>query len=128
MSSHVMGSQHCIGGEVGFLNILFKIPIIFCHWLSEYYKKKERWSFMLAVSNKSNLLKWVGSCHARLHHENNNRKRCQNDVQNAAIMVLSYYNLAPVRKGLLQAHRDRCWSLVKLLCIYFCCLNLLNRG
>ena len=40
--------------------------------------------------------------------ENNNRKRCQNDVQNAAIMVLSYYNLAPVRKGLLQAHRDRC--------------------
>ena len=30
-SSYVMGSQHCIGGEGGFLNTLFKIPIIFCH-------------------------------------------------------------------------------------------------
>ena len=27
-SSYVMGSQHCIGGEGGFLNRLFKIPII----------------------------------------------------------------------------------------------------
>ena len=31
--SYVMGSQHCIGvgGGGGFLNIIFKIPIIFCH-------------------------------------------------------------------------------------------------
>ena len=36
------------------------------------------------------------------------------------LLVLSYYYLAPVRKVLLQAHRDRCCSLVKLLCIYFC--------
>ena len=30
-SSNVMSSQHCIGGEGGILNPLFKIPIIFCH-------------------------------------------------------------------------------------------------
>ena len=29
--SYFMGSQHCIGGEWGFLNSLFKIPIIFSH-------------------------------------------------------------------------------------------------
>ena len=33
--------------------------------------------------------------------------------------VLSYCYLAPLRKGLLQAHHDKCCSLVKLLCIYF---------
>ena len=42
-------------------------------------------------------------------------------------MVLSYYYLAPVRKVLLQAHRDRCCSLVKLLCKYFCHFDLLNH-
>ena len=26
----------------GILNALFKIPIIFCHWLSEIYKKKKK--------------------------------------------------------------------------------------
>ena len=30
-SSNVVGSQHCIGGEGGILNTLFKTPIIFCH-------------------------------------------------------------------------------------------------
>ena len=49
------------------------------------------------------------------------------DITNA-IMVLSYYYLAPVRKALLQAHRDRCCSLVKILCIYFCYFDLLNHG
>ena len=32
-SSYVMGSQRCKGEKEGFLNIVFKIPIIFCHWL-----------------------------------------------------------------------------------------------
>ena len=32
-SSFVMGFQHCIGGEGVVLNTLFKITIIFCHWL-----------------------------------------------------------------------------------------------
>ena len=40
-SSYVIGFQHCVGGEGGFLNRLFKIPIIFCHWWSENYKKKK---------------------------------------------------------------------------------------
>ena len=38
--SYVIGWQHCIRGEGGFLNTLFKITIIICHWLSEIYKKK----------------------------------------------------------------------------------------
>ena len=32
-SSYMIGLQHCLGGEKGFLNTIFKIPIIFCHWL-----------------------------------------------------------------------------------------------
>ena len=31
--SYVMVLQHCIKGEGDFLNIILKIPIIFCHWL-----------------------------------------------------------------------------------------------
>ena len=49
-------------------------------------------------------------------------------TQNAAIIVLSYYYLSNVRKGLLQAHHDRCCSLVKLLSIYFRYFNLFNHG
>ena len=41
-SSYVMGLQHCVGGEGGFLNRLFKIPMIFYHWLSKNYKKKKK--------------------------------------------------------------------------------------
>ena len=37
-SSYVMGSQHCIRAEGG----RFKIPIIFCHWLSEIYQKNKK--------------------------------------------------------------------------------------
>ena len=56
------------------------------------------------------------------------KKRCQNRAYNAAIMVLSYCYLAPVRKGLLQAHHDRCCSAVKLLRIHLCYFSLLNYG
>ena len=65
-----------------------------------------------------------------LSHEDNDTKRRQNDAETAAIMVLSYYYLAPVRNVLLRAHRDRCCSLVKLLYIYiyFCYFDLLNQG
>ena len=56
------------------------------------------------------------------------KKRCQNGAYNAAIMVLRYYYLAPVRKGLLQAHHDRCCSAVKLLRMYLCYFSLLNYG
>ena len=40
-SSYVMGLQQCVRGEGGFLNTLFKIPIIFCHWLFEIYQRKK---------------------------------------------------------------------------------------
>ena len=40
-SSYVVGLQHCIGGEGGFLNTLFRFSIIFCHWLSEIYQKQK---------------------------------------------------------------------------------------
>ena len=43
-------------------------------------------------------------------------------------MVLSYYYLEPVKKRLLQADHDRYYSVVKLLCIYFSYLNLLDHG
>ena len=40
--------------------------------------------------------------------------------KNDAIMFLTYYYLLLVGKGLLQAHNDKCYSLVELLCICFC--------
>ena len=44
-------------GWGGILNALFKIPIIFSHWLSEIYKKKnEGGGLMHAIPNNSNLL------------------------------------------------------------------------
>ena len=46
----------------------------------------------------------------------------------AAMLVLRYYYLAPVVKVLFQVHHDRCYRLVKWLCIYFCYFNLLNHG
>ena len=52
----------------------------------------------------------------------------QNHAKAAPIMVLIYYYLIPVRKVSLQAQRDRCCSLVKLLCIYFYYFDLLNHG
>ena len=41
---------------------------------------------------------------------------------------LSNYYLGFVRNGLLQAHNDKCCSLVKLLCIYFCYFILFTHG
>ena len=67
-------------------------------------------------------------CYRTLSHEHNDRKRHQNDEKTAAIMVLSYYYVASVKKVLLQVHPDRCCSLVKLLCIYCCYFDLLNHG
>ena len=48
--------------------------------------------------------------------------------KNATIIILSYYYVALVRKGLLQAHNDTYCSLVKLLCIYLCYFLVLNHG
>ena len=55
-SSNVMGFQHSIGGEEVILNTLFKMPIIFCHWLSEILKKNVRGGSMHVVSNNSSSL------------------------------------------------------------------------
>ena len=84
-SSYVMRSQHCIGKEEGFLNTLLKIPILFCHDLSEIYKKnkqktKQRWGSMHAVSDNLNLLYWVWLCHTTHYHEHNDRKWRQTDA------------------------------------------------
>ena len=54
--SYAMVLQHSIKWDGDFLNIIFRIPIIFCHWLSEIYKKKERGGSIHVVSNNSNLL------------------------------------------------------------------------
>ena len=61
-------------------------------------------------------------------HEHNDSKRCQNGKQNVTITFLSYHYLALDGKGLLQAHNDKCCSLVKLLCIYIFYFILLNHG
>ena len=47
--------------------------------------------------------------------------------KNATIMFLSCYYQVLVEKELLQAHTDKCCSLVKSLCIHFCYFILLNH-
>ena len=128
VSGNAMSLQHCIRGEGGNLNTPFEIPLIFCHWLSEIYKKKERGDSMHAVPNNSNLLSWSWLSNATLCHKQNDRKRHWNDASTAALLVLSYYDLSPVIKVLLQAQYDRFSSFFKLLCVYLCYFNLLDQS
>ena len=73
MSSDVMGSQHCTEGERD--THFFKIPIIFCHWLSKIcFKKKERWDAMHAVSINSYVPYWAWLCHDTLSCKYNGTK------------------------------------------------------
>ena len=51
-----MGLQHCIGGEEGILNTLFKMRIIFFHRLSQSSEKKGTGGSMKVVSKNSNFL------------------------------------------------------------------------
>ena len=70
-STYAMGLQHCVRSEGEFLNKLLNILIIFCHWLSQIYKKKKwkvklHWSsasisagnYMLKVNNRINTTRW----------------------------------------------------------------------
>ena len=52
----------------------------------------------------------------------------KNDIKTTTIMFSSYYYLALVEKGLLQAHSGKCCSLDRLWCICFCCFILPNHG
>ena len=69
-------------------------------------RKKEKQSSIYAVSNNSYVL-------ISLIMSRNSTKK---------------WKLISVWKGLLQAHHNKCSALVKLLCIYFCYLDLLNHG
>ena len=42
-------------GRGGILNTLFKIPKIFCHWLSEIYKKKKKKEFLCMLFQKTQM-------------------------------------------------------------------------
>ena len=48
--------------------------------------------------------------------------------KNATIMFLNCYYQVLVEEELLQAQKEKCCNLVKLLCIHFCYFNLLNHG
>ena len=93
---------------------------LICHWFSKIYKKKRKIRFYACWFRKPKcaLMSWL--CYGTFCHEHNDSKRCQNGAQNAATIFLSYYYLALDGKRLLQALNDKCCSLVKLLCIYFC--------
>ena len=56
------------------------------------------------------------------------QNECQNDAKNVTIMFLKYHYLALNGKGSLEADNEKCWSLVKLLCIYFYHFILLNHN
>ena len=113
----------------GILYALFQIRIIFCHWLLEIKKKKERGGSLHAHSNNSNLLQGVWLCYARLCDEDNERKRRQNDGKTSAIMVLSYSYLAPVKKCYYKftvtdvAVWLSCYGYIFAILMYFTTIN-----
>ena len=77
LSSDVMSSHHCIGGEGGLLNTFFKFPIIFFHnilcvWCS--FLRKERLDAMHAVLNNSYLPYWARLCRDTLPCQYNNKE------------------------------------------------------
>ena len=47
VSSYVMGSQHLLGEEEGFLTTLSKVPTIFCQWLQITWSLR-RWKWFLS--------------------------------------------------------------------------------
>ena len=87
---------------------------------------KRKMRFYACYFRNSNVLSWAWLCYGALCHEHHDSKQCQNGAKIAAILFLSYYYL--VAKELLQAHNEKCCSLVKLLCIYFCYCIVLNHG
>ena len=113
-------------GEI--LNTLFKIPWYFVNDCLKFTNWKGKWGSMPAILQNSNVLSWTWLCYGALSHEHSDIRRCQNGRKNAAMLFLSYYYLALVGKELLQAHNDKCCSLLKLLCIYFCYFILLYHG
>ena len=127
-SSHVMGSQYCIGGEGEFYTHFLKFPWYLVTDCLKFTTWKGKWGPMHVVSKNTNVIYRAWLCYITLCHEYNDSKRFQNGAQISAIMFLSCYYLAVVRKGLLQARNDKCCSLVKLLCIYFYYFFLLNDG
>ena len=77
-SKYVMVWQYCIGGRGGILNTIFKIAIIFRHWLSKFTKRKEKSGSMHFVSKNSNVLLWDRLGSTTLCHEHNDTKLFQN--------------------------------------------------
>ena len=75
------------------LKIFSKIPVTFCHWLSEIYKK---WGgFMLALSNNSNLFFfsiWV------FFHEHSRITGLQGKVE--GICLTPHYHFHPLHRHL----------------------------
>ena len=126
----ILWVRNIVSGESGSFKCIFQIPIIFCHWLSEIWKKKKKKEEVWCMLFQINKICFNKSDYATLHSLMRimTEKQRQNDAKIVAIMVLSYSYLAPLRKMLLQAHHDRFCSFVKLLCIYFCYFNLLNHG
>ena len=73
------------------LKTLSKTPIIFCHWLSESYKKKRKMRYYACRFEKLKcaLMSWL--CYGTLCHDHNDCRRWQKGAKNVTIMLLSYF-------------------------------------
>ena len=109
---------------LGILNTLFKIPIKFVADCLKFTKKKK--NEILCMLFQKNQMCFNEPDYVTVRFVMN--IMTPNRAKMAHKMFLSYYYLAFVRNGLLQAHNDKCCSLVKLLWIYFCYFILLNHG
>ena len=118
----------CYRGRGEISNTVLKSPWYFVIDCLKFTKKKERWGSIHAVSNHSNMFNEFNyvTLYSVMNIMTKNGAKIMHKMPQK--MILSYYYLTFVRKGLLQAHHYRCCNLVKLLCIYFCYFNLLNHG
>ena len=123
ISSSVIGSKPCKKGEGGFLYQLFRIPITFCHRLSEIYKKKKK-DRVLCMLFQITHIYFNEPYYDTIHSVMN----IMAEPKTGVTWGFSNWCLVPAKKWLLQKHHERCCSLVKLLYIYFCYLNLLNHS
>ena len=110
----------------GILYALFQIPIIFCHWLLEIKKKKKEEVHCMLIQIIQICFK--ESDYATLDSvmrimKENSAKWWKNFRNNGFKLFLS----GTCQKVLLQVHRDRRGSLVKLLWIYFCYFDVLHH-
>ena len=127
-SGYVMGSQHWKGKRGNFKHTFRNFHYIFT--LIVWNLQKEKKNEVLCMLFQKPQMCFNELDYVTVHFVMNimTSNSVKNGIKTTTIMFSSYYYLALVEKGLLQAHSGKCCSLDRLWCICFCCFILPNHG